>query len=268
MRSKIVMLNLLFFAIQNLYSQTMRVDYDMVYKEDSLNAEPISKKMVLLIHDGKSKFFSEKQYEVDSIRDSGFRGFVVGDTNFFHVIKEKQNLISKYYFQLNDVYKLTEPITLNWKIGKETAQLYGYACQKATLNFKGRKWEAWFTQEIPVQEGPYIFKGLPGLIIHMKDSTGSYEFSFSALKKDFYKREFEDTNPKPLEVSAANLKKIFLDYYNDPFREMKSRDVKVKFKDEKGNAIEPDFREMTKKMQSTLKKYNNPIELSDAIKYP
>ncbi|MGL6129138.1 MAG: GLPGLI family protein, partial [Chryseobacterium artocarpi] len=73
---------------------------------------------------------------------------------------------------------------------------------------------------------------------------------------------------KPLEVSYNNLKKILIDYYNDPFREMKSGNIKAKFKDEKGNEIQPDFREMTKNLQSSLKKHNNPIELSDAIKYP
>ncbi len=53
------------------------------------------------------------------------------------------------------------------------------------LKYKGREWEAWFTQDIPVQEGPYIFNGLPGLIVEMKDTGNSYEFFFSGLKKTF-----------------------------------------------------------------------------------
>ncbi len=57
-----------------------------------------------------------------------------------------------------------------------------------------------------------------------------------------------------MEISRTNLKKIWIDYYNDPFREMRSGNVKAKFKDEKGNDIEPDFREMTKNTQSFLKK--------------
>jgi hypothetical protein len=49
---------------------------------------------------------------------------------------------------------------------------------------------------------------------------------------------------------------------------MKSGNVKAKFKDEKGNDVQPDFREMTKSLQFSLKKNNNPIELSDVVKYP
>jgi hypothetical protein len=49
---------------------------------------------------------------------------------------------------------------------------------------------------------------------------------------------------------------------------MKSSNVQAKFIDEKGKEVKPDFREMTKTIQSRLKKYNNPIELTEAIKYP
>lgn len=267
MNFKLLITFVLLSLVQNLYSQEMRINYTLNYKSDSLSAEKITKKMVLLIQNGESKFLSEKQYEVDSLRSTGFRGFAVGDPDFF-VVKDKQNRGIKYYHVLTDVYKITEPIKLDWKIEKDIAKKYGYNCQKAVLKYKGREWEAWFTQDIPVQEGPYIFNGLPGLIVEMKDTGNSYEFSFSGLKKDFYKIGTEHMDAKAMEISRTNLKKIWIDYYNDPFREMRSGNVKAKFKDEKGNDIEPDFREMTKNTQSFLKKNNNPIDLSEAIKYP
>lgn len=267
MHNRILIVSILLFVFHSLYSQDMRIDYNLVYKEDSLSSENVTKKMVLIIQDGGSKFLTEKQYNVDSLRSTGFNGFAVSDHDFL-TIKKDQNNVSRYYFVFRDSYKLATPTKFDWKIEKDVAEKYGYKCQKATLNYKGRTWEAWFTQDIPVQEGPYAFKGLPGLIVYMKDNRGSYEFTFSGLKKTFHKMELENMNPKPLEVSYNNLKKILMDYYNDPFREMKSGNVKAKFKDEKGNDMQPDFREMTKNLQSSLKKYNNPIELSDAIKYP
>ncbi|MDQ0780933.1 GLPGLI family protein [Chryseobacterium sp. W4I1] len=267
MRNRILILNMLFFIIQNLYSQNMRINYDMTYKEDSLSSESVTKKMVLLIHGEESKFYTEKQYKVDSLRSNGLKGFAVGD-NSFMVIKKPQNSASKYYFVFRDNYKLTESEKLNWKIEKETTKKNNYTCQKATLNYKGRSWEAWFTQEIPIQEGPYIFKGLPGLIVYMKDATNSYEFSFTGLKKNYHLLEFENMQPRPIEISKEKLDKVFLDYFNDPYREMRSGNVKAKFKDEKGNDIEPNFKEMTKNTQDDLIKNNNPIELTNAVKYP
>lgn len=267
MCSKTLIISLFFLVFQSLHSQDMRIDYIMSYKEDSLSKESISKKMVLLVREGQSKFFSEKQYNVDSLRSTGFKRFMVGD-NSFMVIKNSQNINSRYYFIFRDIYKVAETDHFDWKIEKETIKKNGYLCQKATLNYKGRYWEAWFTQDIPIQEGPYTFKGLPGLIIYMIDKTNSYEFSFTGLKKKYNPIAFENMNPKPIEISRDNLKKISLDYYNDPYREMKSGNVKAKFKDEKGNDIEPNFREMTKEIQGFLKKRNNPIELSEAIEYP
>lgn len=173
---------LLFSFVQNFYSQDMRIDYNLVYKENTLSSETVSKKMVLLIQNGESKFCTEKQYQVDSLRSIGFYGFAMGD-HVFDAVKDKQNRSSKYYYILADTYKLTEPIQLDWKIEKEVAKKYGYNCQKATLSYKGRNWEAWFTQDIPLQEGPYVFKGLPGLIVEMEDKSHSYKFSFSGLKK-------------------------------------------------------------------------------------
>lgn len=258
---------LLFSFAQHFYSQDMRINYNLIYKKDTLSPEKTTKKMVLLIQNGESKFFTEKQYEVDSLRSTGFRGFAIGDTDFY-VTKNKQNVVSRHYYILADTYKLTEPVKLDWKIEKDIAKKYGYNCQKAILKYKGRDWEAWFTQDIPIQEGPYVFGGLPGLIVEMKDASHSYEFSFSGLKKDFHKIGLEHSNSNPLEISITNLKKLQMDYYNDPFREMRTGNVKAKFKDEKGNDVEPDFREMTKNTQSFLKKNNNPIELSEAIKYP
>ncbi|WP_336964469.1 GLPGLI family protein [Chryseobacterium contaminans] len=267
MQLKTIIAILLFSFAQNFYSQDIRIDYNLVYKEDTLSSETVSKKMVLLVQDGESRFCTEKQYQVDSLRSIGFKGFAMGD-HVFDAVKDKQNRSSKYYYILADVYKLTEPIQLDWKIEKEVAEKYGYNCQKATLSYKGRDWEAWFTQDIPLQEGPYVFKGLPGLIVEMEDKSHSYKFSFSGLKKGFHKMDFEGFSAKPMDISRSNLKKAMLDYYNDPFREMRTGNVKAKFKDEKGNDVEPDFREMTKKTQSFLKKNNNPIELSEAIKYP
>ena len=51
----------------------------------------------------------------------------------------------------------------------ETKKIGTYVCQKATLNYCGRHWEAWFTKEVPLNKGPYFFDGLPGLIIYIND---------------------------------------------------------------------------------------------------
>ncbi|MFW6222143.1 MAG: GLPGLI family protein, partial [Bacteroidota bacterium] len=49
---------------------------------------------------------------------------------------------------------------IHWEFLSERKQVVGYDCQKATAFFRGRTWYAWFTNQIPVADGPWKFHGL------------------------------------------------------------------------------------------------------------
>ena len=66
---------------------------------------------------------------------------------------------------------------LKWTISKESKQIAGYNCIKATTVYRGREWEAWFTPDVPVPFGPWKLHGLPGLILQANDSTNMYAFT-------------------------------------------------------------------------------------------
>lgn len=48
--------------------------------------------------------------------------------------------------------------------------------------FRGRFYEAWFTEEIPYDSGPWKFNGLPGLILEVKSTDGTVSISLKGLK--------------------------------------------------------------------------------------
>jgi GLPGLI family protein len=74
-------------------------------------------------------------------------------------------------------YKGTDPGgVLDWSIMPDTAVFLNYPCQKATLRFRGRNYEAWFTPQISINDGPWKFFGLPGLILKVKDIDGQFDF--------------------------------------------------------------------------------------------
>ena len=70
-----------------------------------------------------------------------------------------------------------------WEIQDDTTTIAGYACQKAVCDYRGRSYEAWFTSEIPISEGPWKFNGLPGLIVRLNDTKYHYEFELVEFKK-------------------------------------------------------------------------------------
>lgn len=253
-------------------AQNYKVYYRMNYKTDSLEKEIKNKNMILLIKDNKSKFYSQDQFENDSTvienRKKGIKSQIKYDYDFMVIKDFKTKKISKFTVLLRDLYKLSDNIpTFHWNINSETKKIAGYNCQKATLNYSGRDWEVWFTTDIAIQEGPSLFNGLPGLIIYMKDMKDNYEFSFTGIKKD----EITDINyfsTTFLEVTKKQLAKVLIDHYNDPYREMKAGNIKVLWQDENGKQFKPDYNELTKSEQKHMKKNNNPIESSEATKYP
>jgi len=76
-----------------------------------------------------------------------------------------------------DWYKgIDELSTFNWAIEPDTAEIFNYSCQKASLRFRGRNYEAWFAPQIPINDGPWKFFGLPGLILKIKDTDNQFDF--------------------------------------------------------------------------------------------
>lgn len=97
-----------------------------------------------------------------------------------------------YLGKYNSYY--TEPYPQQqWKMGSETTIILGHKCQKATCHWRGRDFVAWFAPDIPVKAGPWKFGGLPGLILKVADSTGTYRFEavqISSKKSPIYKFDF------------------------------------------------------------------------------
>lgn len=62
-----------------------------------------------------------------------------------------------------------------WELEPETRLIGGYLCRKATTQFRGREYIAWYTEAIPLLGGPWKFDGLPGLILEVSSADGVYK---------------------------------------------------------------------------------------------
>jgi GLPGLI family protein len=104
------------------------------------------------------------------------------------------DISQKKYFILDTLRKMTE-----WTILQDTTTLLGYKCQKATTNYYGYKYQAWFTTELPFIGGPRNFRGLPGIILDIWNDE--YNIRFEAIELQYPAKEkvpsFE-TDGKPI----------------------------------------------------------------------
>jgi len=108
---------------------------------------------------------------------------------------EALNANGNYYKNMNNsmlsfmnytngkLFSIEEKIpTIDWKITEETKEIMGLPCQKATADFKGRTYDAWFCSQIPYSNGPWKLGGLPGLILEAYDTKKEVIFNFVSFE--------------------------------------------------------------------------------------
>ena len=178
--------------------------YMLTFRPDSTNRDKQRmEEMSLLIGSKYSCFLSSNQINREQkVKDAVERAIALGETLDMRTIPRPRfpYMIYKNYPKDNittyDIiigagfHKYEENKALfKWEIINETKEISGYKCYNAKANFGGRTYIAWFTPEIPMNEGPYKFNGLPGLIVDIKDTRDDYHFellSFSKQKEKDY----------------------------------------------------------------------------------
>ena len=167
----------------------------------------------------------------------------------------------------------SEDLKLNWKIDPSEKQKIGeYNTQKATTDFGGRQWTAWFCTDVPFQDGPYKFSGLPGLIVKVEDVGKNYSWELKGNKKieNYSEVPYVETisfggAPKLTEVSREKFEKTYTDFKKDPFATARPL-LKPEMLAQKMPGTDTSIGEMMKQQEKMLKDFyeanDNPIEIT------
>ncbi len=170
------------------------VYYQEIAKKDSTHRENKSKSTkLLLIGDSISKFVDNGLFRSDTIvrkfNDwSQLQEFSANPdkpkmSSIYMIFKNHpkgETVFSEYL--MPDYYTYKENLSdFNWLLVGDTLTINGYLCQKAGCYYGGREWVAWFCPQIPINDGPYKFCGLPGLIIQISDSKNDYVFTLQSI---------------------------------------------------------------------------------------
>lgn len=233
----------------------LTVQYRAVIILDTLKKDKTTEEtMMLEIGKGISKFYSYTKYVCDSILNVDFANKASQETINEHLKQYGKSKLSETTFKgypsgkvttLDEIAGLTclrceeKEEVPQWTLGNDTSTILSYSCRKAECEFKGRKWTAWFTSDIPVSEGPWKLHGLPGLIIKAEDEEKQYTFVCTGLEQShsskpilFYGKNYELVNRK-----AYN--KVHERYNADPvgFITGSNPNVKITISDDQGNQI-------------------------------
>jgi GLPGLI family protein len=231
------------------YSE-IEVKYKYTFVQDTLDrSSTINEPMVLLTNGKKSIYYSENyKAAVDGfgkkLEDAMKTGNIVDPSSLpkskvkHNVYKDESKTYISNYLGRN-YYTYESPDKLDWQIdNKTTSTIGGYKCNKAVVNVGGKKFIAWFTYDIPISDGPYKFRGLPGLILKINEANNYIGFELISINK----KSLPIEQKKGLIISKDQFITKRKEYMNDPYQ---------------GKINNPEYRKM---IEDNKRKYNNSIE--------
>ncbi|MBB6461751.1 GLPGLI family protein [Flammeovirga kamogawensis] len=257
-----VIISLFLLQTQLLFSQQRKIVldsaeiecyYDLNFKESTLDSNYKESVFVLLIGKNQISKFTEHANE---IRDSALDTFGIitkeqgmqGALNFlaslprskfkYSIFKSNGDLeFNDRLFGVNYIYHEKVENAMQWELHSDKKIIANYRCQKATVNYAGRDYEAWFTMDVPISEGPYKFTGLPGLVIEVYDTNRDYHFMLTYLQKyEHYKpitkpriSASEVTHQKFLKIRDKAFKNIRISIQNSPVGASITEDVLMRY---------------------------------------
>lgn len=282
---KIIIATLSFFCIFN-YAQNQRFSYEYKFVVDSLEKDKVETEIMLLnVFSKGSQFYSKATAESDSAMNAEILKQVSSGTNHINlkgtvrsgkvrhqVEKSYPEYKVDYFIKLGgEEYLVNDIRKQDWKISPDKEKIGTFMTQKATCTYAGRNWTAWFTTEIPIQDGPYKFHGLPGLIVKIEDQSKSHSYELKGVQKMDENAAFKSFKDKErysalIILDHKKFKKAYLDYRADPnkaARNMMNSGMKFSMKDASGNPVDMNkmMKDREKKQIEANKKNNNLLEL-------
>ncbi|WP_310400437.1 GLPGLI family protein [Chryseobacterium vietnamense] len=227
----------------------LEIRYNFSYIADTLNIESVVSEPMLLLTNGKRSVYYSENYKTFS---DGFKKQLEIAIKTGSIVEPGKLLQSKVR---HSVYKDYDSVyisnhlgrdfytfhaeEIHWEIDNLTNKvIQGYKCTKAFAKVGKRIYTAWFTHEIPVNDGPYKFKGLPGLILEVSDENKYFNFVLLSVAKMNLPIEYK----KGLLITQVQYIEKRKEYINDPSQ---------------GKINTPEYR---KRIEENKTKFNNFLE--------
>lgn len=188
-----------FFAQNEIDSSYIYCKYEISFVKDTTDDSTRNYELaILLIGKNSSLFRSQVKHESDSIRNEVAQKAFANQSMANEILQElrkaprakyeyevyKNAEFTKIYSKiLSEKYAFESEKKIDWKLIHETKIISSYRCSKAIGKYGNKTIIAWYTHDVPIPEGPYSFKGLPGLIIEAYDENKHNHFTLKQLKR-------------------------------------------------------------------------------------
>lgn len=242
--------------------------YQLTYKPDSTQVTTRTDILYLLLGGTQSLFESRGKRAGDSLvaamqtipfNQQTLQLFstqldAVPHSRFSYAIYKNSASQHLYYYDriAPQHYRYEEPAAPVWTSTSITATIAGYPCQKATTTLGGRQWEAWFTREVPVRDGPYKFYGLPGLIVKVGDTRQNYVFELLRLTKPTVQGRIALPTSASIRTDRSTFRKARAEYDRSTIEQLQTSGI---------TSFSAEAEVENQRALERAKSRNNPLEL-------
>jgi GLPGLI family protein len=236
----------IFLNFLNVVTAQYKIEYDYVITNQLPGNVSIVRANTFLVTDGiYSRFVKNRVFNgvVDlkfensmaDLEESANKSnkYAKGDS-LGYVIAKNFSKDSIYMRLLNDKSEYVKiprrMVKFQYEVIEEYKSICNYKCQKALVNFENRQFEVWFTNEIPISDGPWVFQGLPGLILEIRSTDNLHLYVARTINKTKPLNNATIAFPYKKTIDLETYQKRYLEIEENKFKFNKAQgDPNVKF---------------------------------------
>jgi GLPGLI family protein len=216
------------FHSQEMENSTIKCNYLTKFLIDTTDINTTKEEMTgLWIGKNTSIFKSEQKAKYDSLTKESTKHSMLNPING-RIIIDFSKIPRAYFYPevykvgssmkifdriLGTYYEYESDQKINWTLVNEIKTISTYKCRKARGKYRNKNITVWYTEEVPISEGPYNFKGLPGLVVEAYDDKDFFHFTLVRLKNI---SELIAPIRNTISTDYSRFLKKRIDYQNDP----------------------------------------------------
>lgn len=257
----------LLLLVNFLFSQKLNVHYKQWAQTDINDPSYIEEDdLILQIRNHSSIYYSQKYHFIMTNQQKAMEmGINPNKISNNYIIQKDGDKIFHIRPIERDFVKYQELEMPIWKLENEEKTIDSLKAKRAVCEYRGRAFTAWYTDSIPISDGPFKFKNLPGLVLEVESADGHYKIKLNGIEKEESELEF----PKAITVkNRAEYLNELKQFADNPSYKMIQRDNANTFKyktyvDGKEVNNSEKYKLFNKFVWDFMKIHNNPIEKDD-----
>lgn len=132
----------------------------------------------------------------------------------------RKELIFKGHISTGSIYYTESIPDFSWETIDGTDSICGHLCKKAKTVFRGRTWIANYTTDLSPSDGPWKFRGLPGMILKVVSEDGEHTFEARDIFMATHPVRYEEYSKTAIKTTREKYNKSLLRHKTNPSQSM------------------------------------------------